>query len=110
MQKSRIGSLRAIGIQIFSTVIRRRRNKFNWLKVDNIWTDDLGILAKHIVSYFNKLFDYHSNIDVDWSHNPLVGRLTSIDNCRLNYGISDWEIKNVVDGMGALKAPGPDGL
>ena len=93
-----------------STVIRRRRNKIDRLKVSNTWIDDLDVLTNHIVNYFNEIFEYHSMTDVDWSHTPLMGRLTSIDNCRLDYVLSDWEIKNAVDSMGAWKAPGPDGL
>lgn len=114
MQKSRIqwitqGDRNTRFFHLF-TIIRRRRNKIDRLKIENVWSDNQNLLADHTMSSFNNLFDMHECEGIDWNHSPIGGRLSSVENSRLDYPISEWEIKNAIFNMKPLKVPGPDGI
>ena len=94
-----------------STIIRRRRNYISKIKLENgSWIRDLEDIQRYILDNFSSLYNT--------SHPQFLENLESLiqpcvadqDNVELYRVPSRDEIKNVVFGMKALKALGPDGF
>ncbi|XP_056685392.1 uncharacterized protein [Spinacia oleracea] len=86
-----------------SVIIRRRRNKISKLNSDVGMSVEGPDLVPHIVSYFTKLFTSESTIspceDHHYTNEISIDHPTSIE-----------EVRRAVFQLGALKAPGKDGL
>ncbi|KAL8137313.1 hypothetical protein V2J09_003314 [Rumex salicifolius] len=95
-----------------STIIRRRRNRVEALKTENDrWIYDQTELEELVVNYFRNL--YHvpleelNPITMPHGHFPILETNVWRD---LTLPVLDDEIKEAVNQMGALKAPGRDGF
>lgn len=93
-----------------STIVRRKRNKIEKIKIKGNWSDDSEAIFNHINSYYNSLFSstiQGEGLDSDFPTGP---SLTNRDNNLLTGPISWYEVRKVIFGMKPLKAPGPDGF
>ncbi|KAJ1384808.1 hypothetical protein SESBI_42246 [Sesbania bispinosa] len=90
---------------------RRGRNKIVRLKdEEGNWVSGQKDLEKAVASYYSKVFSTEGTSNLSECL-QVVPRLVSNDlNQRLRAEVTDEEIKSAVDGLGALKAPGPDGF
>lgn len=93
-----------------STIVHRKRNKIEKIKIKGNWSDDSEAIFNHINSYYNSLFSstiQGEGLDSDFPTGP---SLTNRDNNLLTGPISWYEVRKVIFGMKPLKAPGPDGF
>ncbi|XP_074267507.1 uncharacterized protein LOC141590888 [Silene latifolia] len=95
-----------------STLVRRWRNKINMLKnADNEWVDNPSEVKQIIVDYYKKLYTEEGGDDEDdqlpWD---LFQAFNNKDWEWLTRPFSIAEIESVINHMGSLKAPGPDGF
>lgn len=93
-----------------TTMVRRKRNKIEALSDDdgNLVTDPETLKAM-AVNYFRSLYA-HSEGGSPYNTGLTFPRLSSETIHNIVRPLDAEEIKNAVFGMGALKAPGPDGL
>lgn len=93
-----------------STVQRRNRNRLHRIKDSaGNWIEGQGELCNAILEHFSEVYKTEgtSKIDECLLHVPRL--ITQEMNDSLLAPVTDSEIKRAVDGLGALKAPGPDG-
>lgn len=94
-----------------STIIRRRRNAIDSLKVGkDEWISDRVQIGNEFIRFFKELFKSSSpnlNSDIDQLISPTI---TPDQNAAMLRIPSYGEIKRVVFGMSPTKAPGPDGM
>ncbi|KAL8129681.1 hypothetical protein V2J09_018836 [Rumex salicifolius] len=95
-----------------SLMIRRKYNRATMLLDDDVqWIEDSQALESHVVSFYRNLYvlSDHKLYPIVTPHNlfPLLDDEVWTD---LNKEFSDKDIYDAVKGMGALKAPGPDGF
>ncbi|XP_026429515.1 uncharacterized protein LOC113325863 [Papaver somniferum] len=95
-----------------STVTRRKRNSIVMLKDDRgEWINNEKMIENHIVNHFNSLFNSSSSTVCDTELSNLFAPVISTDeNLDLCKEVSENKIISAVKQLGALKAPGPDGL
>lgn len=94
-----------------TTIQRRGRNRILRLKKeDGSWVEGQENLFEEIIEHYRVV--YHAglqqNTDFCLSHVPDL--VSDEMNFQLTKPVSQEEIKRAVFGLGALKAPGPDGL
>lgn len=94
-----------------STVQRRGKNRIKRLRdQDGEWVEGRENIFSHILHHFGEV--YKSDGFQGWQqctqHIPKM--VTEAMNDSLMTPFSDAEIKDAVDNLGALKAPGPDGF
>lgn len=114
-QKSRIDWLkngdRNTSFFHMSTIIRRWRNKIDSLTNDEgIWLQNSDEIRDHIVSYFKILFTADNEPEAFNVPSDIFPELSSRDWEALSKPFGKLEIDEVVNNMGSLKAPGPDGF
>lgn len=95
-----------------STIILRRRKNIEAIKIgDGVWLQERADIGAHIVEHFPSLFasagSRRSLNEVEALIQPI---LTKEDNSTVCGIPSKDEIKSAVVNLGALKAPGPDGM
>lgn len=92
------------------TAIRRRRNSFDMLQdAEGNWVGDPGNLETLVTTYFRNLFTEEGGRE----GSCIMGAFPILSNDELTMierEVSKSDIFNVVNHMGAFKAPGPDGL
>lgn len=90
---------------------RKRRNTIRRLKRDDgSWVDNTDQLKEHISNYFFSLFSSaagHNNEEILRAVQPRVSEQMNEILCS---EYTEEEIKNALDSIGDLKAPGPDGM
>ena len=94
-----------------TTMIRRKSNRIDCLKLDNgEWIYSRNQIGNLFSARFESVFDsplQPLSFDLSNIVNPVI---TEEDNADL-LRIPSWEeVRNVVFSMGAFKAPGPDGM
>lgn len=90
-----------------STIIRRKRNKIERLKIEGNWIDDSNIVKTHIINHFKILFSADLMVEniINFPPNP---KLNDRDIAFLDNIPNDIEIKKGIFSMEGLKAIGPD--
>lgn len=93
-----------------SILVRRRRNRIEALQAENgRWESSQAVLKEMALSYFKEL--YNSNPEAnDAFLLDAFPCLSSMSLSDLSRPYSKEEIWSALKGMGAWKAPGPDGL
>ncbi|KAL5556427.1 hypothetical protein UlMin_038663 [Ulmus minor] len=94
-----------------STMVRRKANKIDCIKLDNgDWISSRGQVGTHFVTRFEAIFDTPNKVQ-NCDLSKLVSHvITDEENCEL-LRIPTWdEVRDVVVTMGAFKAPGPNGM
>lgn len=92
-----------------STIIRRRENKIERLKVYN-WVHDHDTVKSHIVEHFKILFKFEPRNFKPIVNYPNVPKLSNFEKDILGFVPTIEEIRRAVFSMNGLKAPGPDGI
>jgi hypothetical protein len=94
-----------------STLIRRRANAINFLKLDSgIWVSSRADIGGSFTSHFTKLFT-SSNSPIDPKMLELFDPIIiEEDNTFLCSIPSEEEIVEALSSLGSTKAPGPDGF
>ena len=94
-----------------STIIRRKRNYISEIKLENgSWIRDREDIQRYFLDNFSSLYNTsHPQFpeNLESLIQPFVIDQDNLELCRVP---SRDEIKKVVFGMKALKAPGPDGF
>ena len=93
-----------------STIVKRRFDSIEFLKVGGNWIQGTDMVAKEIVHFYKDLFTSeptHLPEDLDGIIQPIV---TEADNELLCTIPLEEEVREVVFSMGSYKAPGPDGF
>lgn len=94
-----------------STVQRRERNRIIRLSDgENGWIEGRDNIFAHILQHFEGIYTSDSQEISDEIRGCIPNCISANMNTLLLRPVSELEIKKVVDGLGALKAPGPDGL
>lgn len=93
-----------------STLIRRHRNRVDSLKVDGVWISDDVLLKNHTTAFFKTLYCADVTSDYEDFLPPPKSKLDDSMIEALLAPVSGDEVKMVIDQMGGLKAPGPDGV
>ena len=90
---------------------RRRRNKIKKLVKDDggVAEDTEGIKAL-VTNFYRSLFCSNAGSRFEELLQHVPSRVTAAMNADLLAEFTDEEIKRALDGMGDLKAPGPDGM
>lgn len=92
------------------TTVRRRRNNYDMLQdFDGNWVGDQVGLEAMVTNFYKKLFSEEG----DREPSCILGAFPSLSMQELedlNMDVTKGDIFNVVNQMGAYKAPGPDGL
>lgn len=92
------------------TLIRRRRNRIEALQLeDGSWVEDQLTLKDLAISYFRNLYASNTMATGDF----IIGcfpRLSAENQLELNKEYTKDVVVRTIKGIGALKAPGPDGL
>lgn len=93
-----------------STLIRRHRNRIDSLKINNAWCSDHEVLKCYVSNFFKDM--YCAGVDCSYADSfpPPKVQLSADMITSLSSPVSSAEIKFVLDCMGGLKAPGPDGV
>jgi hypothetical protein len=94
-----------------STLIRRRSNAINFLKIDyGAWISDRAEIGETFVSHFSRLFST-SNPPINNELLDLFSPTVSLeDNTFLCSIPQETEIVQALSSLGSTKAPGPDGF
>ena len=94
-----------------STIIRRRRNSISEIKLDDgSWIRGREDIQRYFLDNFSTLYNScqpQSPVNLENLIQPCVSDQENLGLCKVP---SRDEIKKVVYGMKALKAPGPDGF
>lgn len=94
-----------------STIQRRGRNRIERIKDnDGCWVEGLDKLFRMILDHFQELYSSDSSPIEQACLQQIPHVVSDQMNADLNAPVSEMEIKEAVDSLGALKAPGPDGL
>lgn len=95
-----------------STIIRRRRNNIEAIKNGRgVWLHDRANIGTHIEEHFCSLFGSAGlRGPIDDIETLIQPVLTGEDNSALWRIPSTEEIQAAIENMGALKAPGPNGM
>lgn len=93
-----------------STIVRRKRNKIDKLKIDGEWVEEPSTLSSHIINNFNNLFKRDDNICLDELRFPPCLKVTQRENNTITGTVSLYEVKKAVFDMMLWKAPGPNGF
>lgn len=112
-QKSRVqwlalGDRNTIFFHI-STIIKRKRNCIEKLKIEGDWTNDSHIIADHINCYYNDLFSKDANGDLDDLDFPPAPIISDRDNIILKSPLTWSEVRFAIFSMQPMKAPGSYG-
>ena len=90
---------------------RRKKNYIGAIRDENDeWVFDVEIIKNMGVSFFTSLFNDELPTRPDLICDVTFPQIRLTDLISLDREISEAEIKNSLFSMGALKAPGPDGL
>jgi hypothetical protein len=90
---------------------RRRRNKINRLqKEDGTWVVSQEQLKDHVTSYFFNLFSSTAGHDINDVLHAVPNKVDRYMNEVLCADYTPEEVKDALDNIGDLKAPGPDGM
>jgi hypothetical protein len=94
-----------------STLIRRRANAVNFLKLESgVWVSSRDDIGSNFISHFSNLFT---------SFNPAIEKemldlfspvITDEENVTLSFPPAEEEILEVLTSLGSTKASGPDGF
>ncbi|XP_059650590.1 uncharacterized protein LOC132296405 [Cornus florida] len=77
---------------------------------DGVITHDSNIIQERLIDYFRELFTEHDCADIHVSKNFIRKKLSVEDATALEVPITRLEVKQIVFGMGADRAPRPDGF
>ncbi|XP_071687115.1 uncharacterized protein [Rutidosis leptorrhynchoides] len=88
-------------------------NEIEGMQINGSWVDDLNLVKEHVVSFFEKLFDFLPSIstviDLDWASLGLAQ--VSVSLCSvLERQFSIEEVGSVIKDFDGNKTPGPDGF
>lgn len=91
------------------SVCRRRRNSVRRLMVDGEWCEDQNVLRKEVNDFYTKLYTAEgvTKFPTDYIS---FNRISKNDKRRLNRDALRKETEDALFQLGALKAPGPDGI
>lgn len=94
-----------------TTIQRRERNRVVRIKNDRgEWLDDQEEIFSEIEGHFNNVYKAGQNPRNMECLSNIPHLINSSMNEALLRQVSDSDVKEVVDALGALKAPGPDGF
>lgn len=90
---------------------RRRRNKIKRLVTEEggVGTDE-GEMRVLVANYYNNLFESHAGDRIDELLQHVPVKVSEEANRTLCKEVTSEEIKEALDGIGDLKAPGSDGM
>ncbi|XP_026410101.1 uncharacterized protein LOC113305236 [Papaver somniferum] len=91
------------------TKMRRRRNTFAKLKVNNVWIEDKQIIKDSIVSHFQERFKCDEDYSMDLSGMQL-NSISEEDKIWLEKEFTEIEVLSALKKLGQDRAPGPDGF
>jgi hypothetical protein len=101
----------------FQAIVRniRRHNKIIQIKnEEDVWISDQAQIEHSFCTHFQKLYvdePQYSADEIQFQLNCLqIPKLTDQQRCTLDQLVDDAEILPVVQQLGPLKAPGPDGI
>jgi hypothetical protein len=90
---------------------RKRRNRIGKLKKeDGGWVEDEVEKQAFITNHFMQLFTSNGNVDSSLLLEAVPPRVIAEMNAMLLKEVTREEIKEALDAIGDLKAPGPDGM
>jgi hypothetical protein len=94
-----------------STLIRRRSNDINFLKLDfGAWISSRAEIGRQFSDYFSKLFTTSNPIVEDEMLNLFSGVVSEEDNSHLCSIPTEVEVIQALASLGFSKASGPDGF
>ncbi|KAL2902408.1 hypothetical protein RDABS01_027490 [Bienertia sinuspersici] len=94
-----------------STITRRWKNRIVAIKDENgHWLQDQHEIKSHIVNYFDRLYTEESNCSVPVLPRKMFPLFPEHDWKNLNKKYSTNEVYSMLNCIGSLKAPGPDGF
>lgn len=94
-----------------TTVQRRNRNRIIKIKNDSgDWVEGTKEILTSVEEYYRALFTSVGPRDMTQSVNAIPKRVSAQCNNAIEDEPSEMEIKEAIDSLGELKAPGPDGL
>lgn len=94
-----------------TTIQRRARNRIQRIKDNNgAWVEGKEEIFAEVIHHFQKVYqsDVQLNDDDYFQNIPVL--VSESMNAQLRAPVTEAEIKSAVFSLGALKAPGPDGL
>lgn len=117
-QKSRVTWLTTTDLNMkffhLSTIIQPKRNNIDALKIGNgVWLRERDDIGAHMVDFFQRLYTSEMPSGrADFTELSVLIRpvISEEENDQLCGLPSTEEIKAALDQIGALKAPGPDGM
>lgn len=94
-----------------STVQRRERNRIVRLRNgENEWIEGRHNIFSHVLDHFQGIYTTEAHALTDEIKGCIPRCITDDMNASLLKHVSEMDIKKAMDGLGTLKAPGPDGL
>jgi len=90
---------------------RMRKNSIQKIRdIHGVWRSDKEGIADCLVEYYQELFNSANLQHCDMTTNSIQKIISLEMNSQLSTEFMEWEVKQAINQMAPLKAPGPDGM